>query len=312
LTEFNDRLQLLSEQCARKKKLEAELGDLYEQRRQLQEKTYQLKSIMWSEQSDVDSLEGRSLYAFYYFVIGKKDEMLTKEKEEAYAAKVKYDTAKAELDAVLEDIGKFHDELNELRNCEVDYAAALKEKAAALKNMDAKRAEEILEIEEQIRALTNYKREIREAISAGQGVKSQTNAILNSLSKAKNWSTYDMIAGDGIISHIAKHEHLNTAQSEIEHLQVQLRRFRTELVDVKISADMKVNIDGFLGFADYFFDGLIADWQVRKRINNSLEEVEGVRSKVEQALRKLGGMHDSAERQLEELKAKYNDMIVNA
>ena len=57
---------------------------------------------------------------------------------------------------------------------------------------------------------------------------------------------------------------------------------------------------------------MIADWQVRKRINNSLEEVEAVRSKVEQALRKLCSMHDSAERQLEALKAKYNDMIVNA
>lgn len=55
----------------------------------------------------------------------------------------------------------------------------------------------------------------------------------------------------------------------MEYLQSQLRAFRTELADVTISADFQVNIDGFLRFADYVFDGIFADWAVLDRINQA-------------------------------------------
>ena len=40
------------------------------------------------EQADVDRLEGHSLATFFYQVIGKMDEKLDKERQEAYAARV--------------------------------------------------------------------------------------------------------------------------------------------------------------------------------------------------------------------------------
>ena len=49
---------------------------------------YRLKKLEKSklaEQADVDRLEGHSLAAFFYQVIGKMDEKLDKERQEAYA-----------------------------------------------------------------------------------------------------------------------------------------------------------------------------------------------------------------------------------
>ena len=37
------------------------------------------------------------------------------------------------------------------------------------------------------------------------------------------------------------------------------RRFKTELADVEITADLQITVDGFLKFADFFFDGLFTD-----------------------------------------------------
>ena len=65
---------------------------------------------------------------------------------------------------------------------------------------------------------------------------------------------------------LAKHSRLDDAQESVEYLQSQLRAFRTELADVTISADFQVNIDGFLRFADYVFDGIFADWAVLDRL----------------------------------------------
>ena len=68
---------------------------------------------------------------------------------------------------------------------------------------------------------------------------------------------------------LAKYEELDDAQKQIEQLQVELRRFKTELADVEITADLQVTVDSFLKFADFFFDGLFADWAVLDHINQA-------------------------------------------
>lgn len=39
--------------------------------------------------------------------------------------------------------------------------------------------------------------------------------------------------------------------------------------------------------ADFFFDGIIADWMVQSRINDAREQIEDARVRVEQVLAEL-------------------------
>lgn len=95
-----------------------------------------------------------------------------------------------------------------------------------------------------INILDGQIQEIQEAISAGQRAQSTAQQILNSLKSAEDWGIWDLIGG-GVISHVAKHSHLDTAQGQVEQLQIELRRFKTELADVTIYADMNVKVEGF-------------------------------------------------------------------
>jgi len=79
--------------------------------------------------------------------------------------------------------------------------------------------------------------------------------------------------GGGLMADLAKYEELDDAQEQIEQLQVELRRFKTELSDVEITADLQVTVDSFLKFADFFFDGLFADWAVLDHINQAQSRV---------------------------------------
>ena len=79
---FNEGLQQLKDKVTQKKRMEAELLDLYAQKKNLTTKTAELEKIKNSEQRDVERLEGGSLAAFFYNVVGKMDEKLTKEKED--------------------------------------------------------------------------------------------------------------------------------------------------------------------------------------------------------------------------------------
>ena len=308
---YDEQLQQLQDKIARKRQLEAKVSELRAQRSKLSGHARELESILLKEQADVEKLEGRSLAAFFYYVIGKSAEQINKEREEAYAAKVKYDAAARELAAVEEDLARSETELARLRNSEQQYASVLLEKAVAIKDAGGTTAEEILKLEERMAFLKTQNRELKEAVSAGNFALHTAKQVLSSLDSAEGWGTWDLIGG-GLISDLAKHSHLDTAQGSIETLQSQLRRFKTELADVKISADTQVNVDGFLRFADYFFDGLFTDWTVLGKIHQSQEQVRSTRNQIEAVLSRLTGMQRAVEQEQVQLQNKLDTLVRDA
>lgn len=311
MTYYDEELQTLQQQIARKKHLQALLKELYTQRTELEAKVSNLKGVMEKEQSDVDRLEGRGLTALFYGIVGKKEEKLDEQRREAVTARAKYDVALQEMDLVQRRISRYEEELATLKDVEMKYAYALKQKVQLLKASATPVSEKILQYEEQISNLENQKKEICEAISAGTKAKNIAEQVLSELDDAEGWGTWDLLGG-GLLSDLAKHSSLDDAQEEIEHLQVQLRRFKTELADVTIRAEMQVNIDGFLRFADYFFDGLFADWAVLDKIEESQSEVKNVIKQIQAVLDKLASMLTNAERDQAAVQAKLDELIVNS
>jgi len=311
MTLYDEKLQALQEKIARFRQLSAMLKELRNQRDTLAGRVRELEAIKLEEQADVERLEGRSLAAFYYNVIGKIDERLNKERQEAYAARVKYDAAVRELEAVESDLHRFESEYNELRGCEQQYEAALKEKAVAVKAAGGVNAEEIFKLEEHNAFLESQKKELREASTAGNSALSTARQVLDSLGSAESWGTWDLLGG-GLLADMAKHSHLDEAQGAIERLQSQLRRFKTELADVTIHADMQVNVDGFLRFADYFFDGLFADWAVMDKISQSQSQVQSTTRQIQSVLSRLNSMMSAVEQEQTQIKNKMDALVLNA
>ena len=311
MTYYDEKLKALQEKISRSRQLTSMLKELRGQRDTIAARVRELEAIKVDEQADVDRLEGRSLASFFYNVIGKMDERLNKEREEAYAARVKYDASARELEAIDGDIQRCESELSGLRGCEREYEATLREKANAVKSAGGARAEEILKLEERHAYLESQKKELREAISAGNSARSTAESVLSSLDSAEGWGTWDLLGG-GLLADTAKHSHLDEAQGAIERLQSQLRRFKTELADVTIHADMQVNVDGFLRFADYFFDGLFADWAVMDKISQSQSQVQSTKNQIDSVLSRLNSMMSAAEREQAQTKSKLDALVLEA
>ena len=311
MTYYDEKLKALQEKISRSRQLSSMLKELRGQRDTIAARVRELEAIKVDEQADVDRLEGRSLASFFYNVIGKMDERLNKKREEAYAARVKYDAAARELEAIDGDIQRCESELSGLRGCEREYEATLREKANAVKSAGGARAEEILKLEERHAYLESQKKELREAISAGNSARSTAESVLSSLDSAEGWGTWDLLGG-GLLADMAKHSHLDEAQGAIERLQSQLRRFKTELADVTIHADMQVNVDGFLRFADYFFDGLFADWAVMDKISQSQSQVQSTKNQIDSVLSRLNSMMSAAEREQAQTKSQLDALVLEA
>ena len=104
-------LKELWQQVAEKKNCEAKQKELTVQRDTLADRLKKLEKSKLAEQADVDRLEGHSLAAFFYQVIGKMDEKMDKERQEAYAARVKYDVALHDLSSVDADLEQIQNRL---------------------------------------------------------------------------------------------------------------------------------------------------------------------------------------------------------
>lgn len=307
----DQNLQELQEKVARKRKLEAMLNDLEAQHSQLSLQVQELDRIRVKEQADVDKLEGGSLASFFYNVIGKMDQQLDREREEAYAAAVKYDAAARELQYVEADLERCSREYRQLQGVEGRYAQALQDKLHAVKAAGGETAQQILQLETSITVLKNRQKETREAIAAGNAALDAASAALKQLEKAGGLATWDMFGG-GLLVDMAKHDALDTAQSEVEQLQERLRRFKTELADINWHTDFRVNLDGFTRFADYFFDGLFMDWSVADKISKSESQVQRICEQLENLLSRLQNLVKNLERQMADAQKQIDQLIVDA
>ncbi len=306
-----ESLEELQRKREARRGLQTVLTDLYGQRGQLKGRVRELEEAKREAQEDVDRLEGGSLAAFFYRVVGKQDEKLKQERQEAYAAAVKYDAAVQELGYVEQTIAGKEQELNGLGDVEARYRQALERKRAAVKAGGGPVADEILALEERNAWLDQQIQELQEALRAGSAALTTTDQILDSLDSAHGWGTWDLVGG-GMLADIAKHDHLDSAQYAVGTLQVQLRKFRTELADVRIDGDIQVQIDGFLRFADFFFDGLFADWAVMDQISRSQDQVQRTRSQIGGVMEKLQRMERSAQQERRQNSARLEELVVQA
>lgn len=309
MEELDRQLRLLQDQMAKKNRLEARRRSLQKQLPPLEEKERALRSRLYAEQADVDRLNRRSLATLFYAVTGRKAGKLEIEEREAYEAAVRHDAAVREIESVQEDLRRTAAGLHAVADCERRYAEALEQKKQAIREAGGAEAERIGQLENELAACTNMKREIEEAIQAGRLAQGMADAVLGSLDSAENWGTWDLLGG-GFVADIVKHDKLDSAQEQVERLQVQLRRFGTELADVAEFAGMQVRIEGFLRFADYFFDDLFSAWAVLDRVGRSKEQVQNVRQQIQEALNRLAAMQNEAERTALRLQGRLHTLVL--
>jgi hypothetical protein len=132
----------------------------------------------------------------------------------------------------------------------------------------------------------NRQKEVREAIMAGERALDSLYLADRKLSKASNWGLLDLFGGD-LFSGLMKHSNLSDASVYLRRAQREVRSFRSELGDIRDIPDLDDEIGGFLTFADFFWDGFLADVMVQSRIQEARRKLSDACSRIEAILREL-------------------------
>lgn len=310
--QINAKLEQARQSIQRLHKVEAMLASLQKEQCDLEAKESTLKTQLAKENREYEKISKTSISALFYKVLGSLEEQVEKERQDALAAQIKYEQCIRELDDVRYQIEKLEAERRQFADSQAQYNALHYEKTRMLLQKNGPAAQRIIDLGEQAAVCNNNVREIREAISAGNAVLGSLGEASKSLGSAKGWGMWDMFGSGGLITDMVKHSHIDDARVAAQRTQSLLRRFRTELADVRISSEIQIEIGGFAKFADFFFDGLIADWFVQNKINASQESVRNVEGQVRNVLSKLADMERQEEDSIRKIEIELNSLVVNS
>ncbi|MGI6344651.1 MAG: hypothetical protein ACOX18_06250 [Bacillota bacterium] len=308
---INQRLLEITEQreqlLHRQRMLQSATEELAAQRQRLA----QLEAQLRKEERDVKALEGISLTNLFRTVLGDKEQRLDKERQEFVRAKLRYDAAQSAVARLEEEVAQLRAAIRRLPELQADYQELLREKEQALAQRGGAEHAAIFELSSRLAELRSRQKELREAIAAGKDVQGRTESMLRSLDSAAGWGVWDMIGG-GFLSTMVKHSHIDDARQLAHDAQQSFRVFARELRDVNLQLDLNIEISGFLRFADYFFDGLIADWTVQSRINKALDEIKKQQRSVTAVMQRLETDLRTVEKQLEQVAAEREAALARA
>lgn len=291
---FDEQLRRLDAQIQRMHVIRGELDGLEKQRMILESRVRELDGRRAKEREDVVRLDGVGLKNLYYRISGKMEEVRAQEQTEAQEVDAEYEMQRRALAEMNRRIDGLREEMSGLHGCEQQYRQVFADKTAAIYSSGSRAALRLRELDQTIAVLERQVEEIREAVQTGWEVKQTANRVLEKLDSADNWATWDLIGG-GLIADLAKHSRMDEAQSLMIKLQRDIERFQSEVADVKISLDAQLNIEGFLRFADYFFDGLIADWAVKNKIARSKDQICRVTGEIGRMIHGLERMLKDSE-----------------
>lgn len=88
------------------------------------------------------------------------------------------------------------------------------------------------------------------------------------------------------------------------------RKWQCKAEYVEIDTALQVQLDDFLTFADYFFDGFFADAAVLSHIEDCQSKLRTTRAQVEQVLAQLQELLVKAEQAQEKLQLRRNQFAV--
>lgn len=309
--DLNKKLFEVKENLRRKQKVRLMLEQSKEELKMLKSKNEEFGRILHKEEKDVEKLEALSLTGLFYSILGSKEEQLDKERQEYLAAKLKYDESCNSIKYIEEYIKSYEEELRKYTGLDEEYKNLLKEKQYLIINNSDENSRKLADKLDRVTDIELNVKEIKEAINAGNIAMKALKQLTETLESARGWGQWDMFGG-GLLATAAKHSRIDDAKKQVNEVQRLIRVFNKELLDVNIPTDIKINVDSFDTFADYFFDGLISDWIVQSKINDSLNNVYNVSRNLNRTLNTLTkDLHD-LNLKLEGLQKEIHNLIENA
>lgn len=140
--------------------------------------------------------------------------------------------------------------------------------------------------------MTNNLKEINDVQKIIDEILSLIDEAETKFNKARNWGFFDILGG-GFITDLFKHSNLDSASDIMNKINYLLKDLQRELDEVVTPTDFSMNTNTFSSFADFIFDGVLADAYMQSKIMSSLKELKNLRSTLLNLKSKLSNLSNN-------------------
>lgn len=293
---------------------------LQERMKSLTKRLYQaeddIKNLLKKYQKealDVDAMQKDSLSNTILKLIRLYEGKVNKETEEMLTAKLEYDKAVERVNQLTQERMELTNKISELNNSKKLFDSEYSARESLIKSkISAQSYSEYTELENQQRHTNQQLIETEEALTAANRVIATASGAVKHLESAEDWATFDVWSRGGIISHMAKYEHIDDAQAHLNRLSSLIKDFENELRDVNmLDVCDYTGIDSTTRAIDFWFDNIFTDLSVRDKIREDLYRIRKLIQQVEAIKNRLENNKSKVKSILAELEEKKSKLVMN-
>lgn len=306
---LKQELETITMQLSQVEKWKKQKQVLEKQVAQAKDYVKQYEQLLKESASKIERVEEENILNKVKYLFQNKQEELTKFLELCAERELKLTEAQITLEDLQDNLVDAVYKINAVNEDELVTRLQITkiQMKSWLEKNAPKQATHLQELMEREQLAQTLIKEIKEAIEAGKHAKRTLQVAASELSKAKDYSTWDTFLGGGVFVTHLKHEKIRASNSYLHQVQRSLQRFQNELLDVQEMSHrtLKVNVDGFVTFADYFFDDIFSAWSVHSKLNHSRQQIQNVMDDVSNTLIKLSKQLGLTEKKKAEI---YNEI----
>ena len=299
----------LLDQIERRKSIEVELEKNHQIESAVWREEYQVRSHLNRLQGEMEELQKRSLKNMVLGLRGQRELRLEQLEQEARLVEVEL----RDIQRKLEECGVKIKSLEATRQGFGDPERRFRDSYEKLKTIlknEEHHGAEITQLEKAVHTLDKQLREIDQAIGSGGLALQEARNIQKTLRDARGLGVLDA-AGGGVAATAVKHKKINEARRQSDALRSRISQFNSELTDVNIGFHLgQDDVGSFLRFADFFLDGLLADWAVQMRVGDSQQEIAGVESSLRSMVTRLEQMSRTMQHERYKLKEQQKLLVL--
>ncbi len=279
LKEAEDNLNMIINAERRLKIIDSEI-DIVEHDIRVQGKR------MNEELGDVHELEKNGISSLFKKVLGDHEQQLEKERQEYLQEVLSYNSLIDELEVLKFEKKILDKKVSGKREAVGLYKLLIADKERTIKLSHPRIADRLKKIDNLIAVSNQLTKETEEAITSGNDVLKHLNLMIENLKYVKQWGLYRM-QGKGRYSSYEKKGYVDKARKFVGVIQVKFNIFEKELQDLYPDYDLNMDNYHFKAFVDNFYDGLITDWIIVKKLQVALNGTVAATHKVNRLLSML-------------------------
>ena len=260
------------------------------------------------EAMELDKLEGLSTKSIFYKILGSKEEQLDKERQDYLVLSLQYEELNNSIKLMEYEVNLLSAKISGRDDLVAKLERLKDAREAEIIESDPLLRKRLYDISADLEKIYRLKKELGEAIEAGNLSYNMIDQVALLLRKVQDWGQWGGRRRKRRHRY-ARRDSIDKARNLAFQVKHHLHLFDKELGDLGKKLNIDLDTSDFSDFTHFFFDNLITDWITHKKVTKALYNVQRTGNRIKELLDQLTMDFDKTEVKILDLKEKKEKLL---